>query len=336
MRKVHLDFHTSEKIDICWDWSAEEFARTLKSAHVSQIVCFAKCHHGNLYWDSKIGPKHPGLPEGLDLIKEQIEVCRKNNIRINVYYSLMFDQVLMQKIKEEFDVELDKMDDYEGPDDPPFPRAKWMQLNKAGIPRFEEMLYGKFCLNSPYIEEVAIPHINELLEYDIDGLWFDICRQEECYCEYCKPLHEKWGLDLEKPEDRIRLVSLTINNWLTKILKVIREKKPNIEVFCNTIDHFGALDSNDADFIVNDVQDAWEQESLPSGGWGYWNFPVIGRYFRTLPHSDHSKKVIPESEPRLYGMTGMFRGSWGDNGSLKTGKMLLTESASIISLGYAR
>ena len=171
----------------------------------------------------------------------------------------------MQKIKEEFDVELDKM---------MIMKVRWpafrSEVDATQQSRYStiwEMLYGKFCLNSPYIEEVAIPHINELLEYDIDGLWFDICRQEECYCEYCKPLHEKWGLDLEKPEDRIRLVSLTINNWLTKILKVIREKKPNIEVFCNTIDHFGALDSNDADFIVNDVQDAWEQESLPSGGW---------------------------------------------------------------------
>lgn len=334
MRKIHLDFHTNENIKICQNWNAEEFGNTLKEACVSQIVCFAKCHHGNCYWNSKIGPKHPHLPKGLDLLQDQIKSCRKNGIRINGYYSVMLDQVLVQKIKVEFEKMLEDDDTNENPETP-LPKARWMQCNQAGIPAFNDGHYGQLCLNSPYVDEIVIPHVKELLEYDLDGLWFDICRQGPCFCDHCLALHKKWGLDLQKSEDNIRLTSLTMNHWITKIVQVIRAKKPNIEVFFNTIDHFGATSSNGGDFIVNDYQDAWEQESLPTGGWGYWYFPIIGRYYRRIPLSVHSKAVIPNSEPRLYGMTGMFRGGWGDNGSLKSSRALLTESASIISLGYA-
>jgi Hypothetical glycosyl hydrolase 6 len=334
MRKIHLDFHTNENIKICEDWDTNRFGEALQKAHVSQIVCFAKGHHGNCYWGSNLGPKHPHMPEGLDLLQEQINACRKNDIRINAYYSCMLDQVLMQNLKIDFDKAIEA-DDENDDDDAPIPKAKWMQCNKAGIPSFNEMGYGSLCLNSSYIEDVVIPHTIELLEYDLDGIWYDICRQGECYCDDCKDLHKKWGLKLDNAADRIRLTSLTMNYWTSKIIKVIREKKPKIEVFFNTIDHFGATDPNDADFIVNNVQDAWEQEALPTGGWGYWYFPAIGRYFRNIPHSEHSKLSIPDDEPRLYGMTGMFRGSWGDNGSLKSSHALLTESASIISMGYS-
>ena len=63
-RQVHLDFHTSEYIpDIAADFDKEEFAKTLEEAHVDSITCFARCHHGWLYYPSKKFPEliHPGL-----------------------------------------------------------------------------------------------------------------------------------------------------------------------------------------------------------------------------------------------------------------------------------
>ena len=38
-RQIHLDFHTSEKIQgVCGEFDAEEFAQTLEDAHVNSIT----------------------------------------------------------------------------------------------------------------------------------------------------------------------------------------------------------------------------------------------------------------------------------------------------------
>ena len=73
-RQVHLDFHTSEHIpNIGIDFKKEEFAEQLKKAHVDSITCFARCHHGWLYYPSKKHPEliHPEL-KNHNLLLEQI------------------------------------------------------------------------------------------------------------------------------------------------------------------------------------------------------------------------------------------------------------------------
>ena len=50
-RQIHMDFHTSEAIpDIAQQFNPEDFAKTLKNAHVNSITCFARCHHGWRYY----------------------------------------------------------------------------------------------------------------------------------------------------------------------------------------------------------------------------------------------------------------------------------------------
>ena len=83
-RQVHLDFHTSEYIpDIAADFDKEEFAKTLEEAHVDSITCFARCHHGWLYYPSKkISGAHPPGIEEQKLLLEQIEACHKRGIKV--------------------------------------------------------------------------------------------------------------------------------------------------------------------------------------------------------------------------------------------------------------
>ena len=51
-RQVHLDFHTSEKIDgIGSRFSKKQFQEALKAGHVNSITVFSKCHHGWAYQD---------------------------------------------------------------------------------------------------------------------------------------------------------------------------------------------------------------------------------------------------------------------------------------------
>ena len=53
-RQVHLDFHTSEKIDnIGSKFDKKQFQDCLKKGHINSITVFAKCHHGMMYYPSK-------------------------------------------------------------------------------------------------------------------------------------------------------------------------------------------------------------------------------------------------------------------------------------------
>ena len=50
-RQVHLDFHTSEKIDnIGSKFDKKQFQDCLKKGHINSITVFAKCHHGMMYY----------------------------------------------------------------------------------------------------------------------------------------------------------------------------------------------------------------------------------------------------------------------------------------------
>jgi hypothetical protein len=79
-RKIHLDFHTSEFIgDIGSQFDPMEFAATLEKARVNSITCFARCHHGWIYYDTQLNPerRHPHL--AVNLLKAQIDLLRLSN-----------------------------------------------------------------------------------------------------------------------------------------------------------------------------------------------------------------------------------------------------------------
>ena len=82
-RQIPLDFHSSEHIEsIGSNVDPDEFAETLVKAKVNSITCFARCHHGWLYFDSKNFPesKHPHLKNSL--LSQQIEPCHNRGIRV--------------------------------------------------------------------------------------------------------------------------------------------------------------------------------------------------------------------------------------------------------------
>ncbi|EPZ54535.1 hypothetical protein H477_3675 [[Clostridium] sordellii ATCC 9714] len=63
-RQVHLDFHTSEYINnVGESFDSDKFAQILNESCVNSITCFARCHHGWLYYPSKNNSEmiHPNL-----------------------------------------------------------------------------------------------------------------------------------------------------------------------------------------------------------------------------------------------------------------------------------
>jgi hypothetical protein len=99
-RQIHLDFHTSPYIpDVGKDFNAGAFAETMAKAHVNSVTCFAKCHHGQCYFPTKVGVSHPAIGER-DLLGEQIEALHRRGIRAPIYTTVVWEEDVAQKHPE--------------------------------------------------------------------------------------------------------------------------------------------------------------------------------------------------------------------------------------------
>ena len=200
-REIHLDFHTSEKIEgIGAGFEPEEFAAVLEQARVNSITCFARCHHGWLYYDSKRFPEriHPHL-ERRDLLRDQIEVCHRKGIRVPVYITVQWDHFTAEHHPE------------------------WLTVSENGGPigrndLFEAGFYRFLCVNSPYIGLLKSLTREVLETIPVDGLFFDIVQPQPCACRYCREGMEQSGLDPSDANSRMKYGLKVINStsWMIR------------------------------------------------------------------------------------------------------------------------
>lgn len=294
-RQVHLDFHTSPHIpDIGAAFDPEEFASTLEKARVNSVTCFARCHHGYIYFDTKAFPerRHPHLKR--NLLKEQITACRARNIRVPIYVTVQWDQFTVDQ------------------------RPEWRIVTEQGAlqgtPPYEPGFYRMLCLNSPYVDFLKA-HIKEIFEMmPVDGLFLDIVKAQDCSCTRCRAGMEAKGLDPSSAKARRQYGAQVTDDFQRGLTEFIRTFDKACSIFYN-----GGHIGTDQRRTVN-TYTHFELESLPSGGWGYLHFPLSMRYARTL-HLD------------CLGMTGKFHTSWGDFHSLKNKAALQFECFQMLALG---
>lgn len=299
-RQVHLDFHTSEYIDgIGEQFNSVEFAKTLEDAYVNSITCFARCHHGWLYYPSKNQPEmiHPNL-KNKELLIEQIEECHKRNIKVPIYTTVQWDGYVSEKYPQWLSR------DYEG---------NVIDTQKVQAPHF----YNTICVNSPY-RQYFKNHIIDIIESvgpdNIDGFFMDIMFVVDCNCEYCTTKMKELNIDTEVVEDRLAYASSMLNEFRAEISSLIKSMVPNATIFYNS-SHIGPRFWDSLDSFTH-----LEIESLPSGGWGYDHFPTTVRFTRLL-----GKDVL--------GMTGKFHTYWGDFHSLKNQAALEFECFNMLAQG---
>ncbi len=299
-RQIHMDFHTSELIkEIAEDFCAEEFAATLKEAYVDSVTCFARCHHGWLYYPSKRNPEliHPEL-KNHNLLLEQIDACHENGIRVPVYTTVRWDARIMREHPEWLCIDEDGN-----------------YINLHGVP--EPHFYNSICLNSGY-RGFFKEHLLDIIEvvgiHRLDGIFMDIVIQADCCCPNCKAKMKQLRIDPDNRREREKYAALMLKEFKQEISEFILSYAPGISVFYN---------DNRMDTTILEAKDAYshlEIESLPSGSWGYDHFPAVVRYARTL-----GKDMI--------GMTGKFHTAWGDFHSLKNKAALEYECFQMLALG---
>lgn len=294
-RQIHLDFHTSEHIEgIGSDFDPEEFASTLEKAGVNSVTCFARCHHGWIYFDTNIFSerRHPHLT--CNLLKEQIDACHARNIRVPIYITVQWDNYTANKHPE------------------------WLCLDEngciVGTPPYQAGFYRKLCLNTPYINFLKA-HVEEVMEtLPVDGIFFDIVQPQDCSCKYCRAGMEEEGLEPSDSQARKKYGLKIVNSFKIDMTNFVRQFNEDCTIFYNA-GHVGPRHRK----VVN-AYTHFELESLPSGGWGYMHFPLAVRYARNLGVD-------------CMGMTGKFHTSWGDFHSFKNEQALQFECFQMLALG---
>jgi hypothetical protein len=295
-RQVHLDFHTSEAIEgVGAEFDPQEFVGVLAEAQVDSVTCFARCHHGWLYYDSKLFPErvHPHLVRR-NLLGEQIEACHALNIRVPVYITVQWDHYTASL----------------------YPEWRVMAPDGSfnGTPLYEAGFYRYLCVNTPY-RDFLKAQTQEVLEmFPVDGIFFDIVQPADCSCYACRSAMASQGLEPSDAQARWSFALQSINDFKREMTGFVRQFNPDCTIFYNA-GHIGPQLR-----LSSDAYTHFELESLPSGGWGYLHFPMSMRYARNLGLD-------------CMGMTGKFHTSWGDFHSFKNQAALQYEVFNMLALG---
>lgn len=182
--KIHLDMHTPE-------WDDRILQRVDPRAIVAEAVrtgadglyFFAKDHYGNAYYDTAVGHKHRCIGSR-DLVAEAIEAAQAADLRIVLYYSVVWDMHIAKAHPEWCQRTVDgcTVPDTEAPEH----FWRWLAL----------------CHNSPYRDHM-ITMLRELVDkYPADGFHLDMyhlgfSKRWCCYCETCREAFRKeHGTDL--------------------------------------------------------------------------------------------------------------------------------------------
>ncbi len=294
-RQVHLDFHTSEKLEnIGEDFNKKEFCRALRAGHVNSITLFSKCHHGWSYHPTKVNEIHPHLD--FDLLGAQIEAAHEAGVRAVVYISAGLDEKYAVAHRGQVIRKSDESTIW---------ATDFMQPN-----------YHRLCMNTPYLD-FLLAQIKEMLEnYDADGLFLDIAAVETCYCESCMNTLIGEGKDPENLREVTALAEHVYENYTRRVREVVDSVRPGLPVFHNG----GHIRIGRRDLAY--ANSHLELESLPTGGWGYDHFPVTAAYARTLGME-------------YLGMTGKFHTTWGEFGGFKHPNALRYEVSLAAACGAA-
>ncbi len=297
-RTVHLDFHTGPWVpDVGWDFDPDEFAAAFKRAHVDSVTVFAKCHHGQLYYQTEHPARHPSLPAGLDLTGQQIEALHKVGIRAPLYISVQCDEFAANTHPEWICLD-----------------AEGRQVHSGGPLNAAWQIVD---MSSPYQDYLA-EQIQEVLDRfaPVDGLFLDMCWDQPSLSKWALAGMKQQGFDPKIEADRLQYSRWVVHQYMARFKAMLDKAQPKSKPAGVW---FNSRPKTNLDYEQRFLRHV-EIEALPTGGWGYMYFPYVARFVRPLglPTLSH---------------TGRFFKSWGDNTSLKPEAALKYECCQILSQG---
>lgn len=217
-RKLFFDFHNHESTKfLANNFRAKLWAEKLAQIGIEAASVFVKCGLGFSYYrKGKYRIVHPELPEGLDMLEEQIKEFHARDIKAIGYYYTFSSNVIADE------------------------RPEWIFLNGDGTPEGSRELSGyAICLIGPFLDEYLIPQIEEIVSlYELDGIFFDgTFTKGICHCDSCRKRFKKdTGLDISNEETRKKRVEWRLEQYSkmrVKICESIHKIKPEMIVSFN-------------------------------------------------------------------------------------------------------
>ncbi|BFP40142.1 hypothetical protein FGF1_09870 [Flavobacteriaceae bacterium GF1] len=309
-RQIHLDFHTSEKIDsIGFKFDKKQFQSALQKGNVNAINIFAKGHHGWSYYPTKIGNMHPNL--NFDLLKAQIEACREIGVEVFAYFTVGWSSSEAIAHPEWAVVRKDGSNDYRD-----------MKKNLSPNESFRGWEYLE--PSGPYAELIYAQTEELIKNYDIDGIWYDIHQAEKNnFNGWSLRDYAKRGINInDSVQVQIR-TNEKYKEFYQRTGEIIKKYKPNATIYYNgTTRTYNTRNVQDFKYGFYKYNTKHDLEDLPTAWGGYDIFPWRSKYF-----ANTGKDIVA--------MSGKFHKAWGEFGGFKHKDALLYEAASMVAFGAA-
>ncbi len=242
-RKVYWEFNNlPEAPGIAVNFDRETAGAVLRRAHIQAVHLTSRDMYGYCYYETQSGAKHPHLQR--NLLKEVIEVCHENDVKVISTFQLVFDDRAAKA------------------------HPDWRAVGATGE-HYTTWGVDPMCINTPYPEEYVLPQLRELVElYDIDGVFLDpIANRVEqlwCYCPRCRArFKEESGEEIPREKGSAR--GLRCTEWRRKLFndfrsicsETIHQTKSHLLVtvnntFCGT--HHPAGPPDYVDFLTKEVK----------------------------------------------------------------------------------
>ncbi|MEM7627273.1 MAG: hypothetical protein AAF333_16880 [Planctomycetota bacterium] len=312
-RQVHLDFHTTDKLEgIGERFDADQFAKTLQLGHVDAINLFAKCHHSWCYFPTEVGMVHPHLKQGLDLFGEQCRACEAAGIRTTAYITVGWSATEAAQ-HPEWCVRRKDGSIHSNQSDTPNPPAL-----SGGEDEPYPLFFWKFlCPSGDYRQHVLDLTREVLTKYPTQGIWYDICNLETCWCERCVAGMKERGMDPDNDADAAKYCVDKWEAFLGDCRAIIDELRPADSdkpgsAFFNGLTHMVTPER------ILQHQTHYELEDLPTVWGGYDKLPPRARFF-----GGEGKELIA--------MSGKFHTAWGEFGGYKNPEAIRYEAATMLA-----
>ncbi len=309
-RQVHLDFHTSELIPgIGERFDKSQWQAALRSGHVNHINIFAKGHHGWSYYPTQVGHTHPNLK--FDLLGAQIAACHEIGVNCPIYFTIGWAANDAEThpewcVRSRDGAYTANEWDFKAKPSDPRPHTSWKYLCAAASGPYHAMILRQ-------VEEIC-------QRYPLDGFWFDIYNDHDCYCEACVRRMKTEGVDPADTAAVVKSYVLSIREHMRQVRFLVARHHLRASVYFNSATHVG--DSQLFKLRLFDFNSQQELEDLPTTWGGYDKLPIEAKY-----HLGQGSRVVA--------MSGKFHKSWGEFGGFKAPEAIRYEAAAMISNGVA-